>query len=55
MSNHLRPWLATLTALAANSLYWDGRDTGYASWRTTTWGRWPVAGPPPYFESPRLL
>ncbi|MFH9015616.1 glutamate--cysteine ligase [Streptomyces sp. NPDC017943] len=52
VSNHLRPWLATLTALAANSPYWDGRDTGYASWRTLTWGRWPVAGPPPYFESP---
>ncbi|WP_258177476.1 carboxylate-amine ligase [Streptomyces solincola] len=52
VSNHLRPWLATLTALGANSPYWDGRDTGYASWRTTTWGRWPVAGPPPYFESP---
>ncbi|WP_256913955.1 carboxylate-amine ligase [Streptomyces hilarionis] len=52
VSNHLRPWLPTLTALAANSPYWDGRDTGYASWRTTTWGRWPVAGPPPYFESP---
>lgn len=52
VSNHLRPWLATLTALAANSPYWDGRDTGYASWRTIAWGRWPVAGPPPYFDSP---
>ncbi|TWV34543.1 YbdK family carboxylate-amine ligase [Streptomyces misionensis] len=51
VSNHLRPWLPTLTALAANSPYWNGRDTGYASWRTTTWGRWPVAGPPPYFDS----
>ncbi|MDK1348373.1 glutamate--cysteine ligase [Streptomyces sp. 378] len=52
VSNHLRPWLPTLTALTANSPFWAGRDTGYASWRTTTWGRWPVAGPPPYFESP---
>ncbi|MYR58349.1 YbdK family carboxylate-amine ligase [Streptomyces sp. SID625] len=52
VSNHLRPWLPTLTALAANSPYWAGRDTGYASWRTTVWGRWPVAGPPPYFDSP---
>ncbi|WP_078946368.1 carboxylate-amine ligase [Streptomyces sp. NRRL B-3648] len=52
VSNHLRPWLPTLTALTANSPYWDGRDTGYASWRTTIWGRWPVAGPPPFFESP---
>ncbi|MGW0607732.1 carboxylate-amine ligase [Streptomyces sp. NPDC002640] len=52
VSNHLRPWLPALIALSANSPFKDGHDTGYASWRTTTWGRWPVAGPPPYFESP---
>ncbi|WP_333764310.1 carboxylate-amine ligase [Streptomyces sp. IBSBF 2390] len=52
VSNHLRPWLPALTALSANSPFQGGRDTGYASWRTMTWGRWPVAGPPPYFESP---
>ncbi|WP_399494259.1 glutamate--cysteine ligase [Streptomyces sp. P9(2023)] len=52
VSNHLRPWIPVLIALAANSPYWAGRDTGYASWRTTIWGRWPVAGPPPFFESP---
>jgi carboxylate-amine ligase len=51
VSNHLRPWLPALVALTANSPYWAGRDTGYSSWRTLTWGRWPVAGPPPYFES----
>jgi carboxylate-amine ligase len=51
VSNHLRPHLPALIALAANSPYWAERDTGYASWRTLTWMRWPVAGPPPYFES----
>jgi glutamate---cysteine ligase / carboxylate-amine ligase len=51
VSNHLRPWLPTLVAMTANSPYWDGRDTGYSSWRTVIWARWPVAGPPPYFES----
>ncbi|MFJ9850437.1 glutamate--cysteine ligase [Streptomyces sp. NPDC101150] len=51
VSNHLRPWLPALIAVTANSPYWDAQDTGYASWRTMTWGRWPVAGPPPYFES----
>lgn len=51
ISNHLRPWIPALIALTGNSPYWAGCDTGYASWRTTTWGRWPVAGPPPYFES----
>ncbi|MCT9094083.1 glutamate--cysteine ligase [Streptomyces sp. ASQP_92] len=52
ISNHLRPWIPALIALTGNSPYWAGRDTGYASWRTMSWGRWPVAGPPPYFESP---
>jgi glutamate---cysteine ligase / carboxylate-amine ligase len=51
VSNHLRPYLPTLIALTANSPYWAERDTGYASWRTTIWGRWPVAGPPPYLTS----
>ncbi|WUI03570.1 glutamate--cysteine ligase [Spirillospora sp. NBC_00431] len=51
VSNHLRPWLPTLLALAANSPYWAGRDTGHACWRVMAWARWPVAGPPPYFES----
>ncbi|UNO43617.1 glutamate--cysteine ligase [Streptomyces sp. MST-110588] len=52
VSNHLRPWIPVLIALSANSPYWSGRDTGYASWRTMTAARWPIAGPPPYFESP---
>jgi carboxylate-amine ligase len=51
VSNHLRPYLPTLIALAATSPYWAERDTGYASWRTLLWQRWPVAGPPPYFTS----
>ncbi|MGH3244101.1 MAG: carboxylate-amine ligase, partial [Spirillospora sp.] len=51
VSNHLRPWLPTLLALAANSPYWAGRDTGHACWRVMAWARWPVAGPPPYFDS----
>lgn len=51
VSNHLRPWLPTFVAMAANSPYWAGRDTRHASWRTVTRDRWPVAGPPPFFES----
>ncbi|MEU4804976.1 glutamate--cysteine ligase [Actinosynnema sp. NPDC023587] len=49
--NHLRPWLPVLSLLTANSRYAQGRDTGYASWRSVVWSRWPSAGPPPYFES----
>ncbi|MCB5169128.1 glutamate--cysteine ligase [Streptomyces bambusae] len=52
VANHLRPWLPALIALTANSPYWQGRDTGYAGWRTMALSRWPVAGPPPYVESP---
>ncbi|MCK7624464.1 glutamate--cysteine ligase [Streptomyces sp. RS10V-4] len=51
VSNHLRVWLPALITVAANSPFWDGRDTGYASWRNIAWNRWPVAGPPPHFAS----
>jgi carboxylate-amine ligase len=44
----LRPWLPVLVALGGNSPFWDGRDTGFASWRTVVFGRWPVSGSPPY-------
>ncbi|MFH9355070.1 glutamate--cysteine ligase [Kitasatospora sp. NPDC017646] len=47
--NGLRPWLPVLTAVAANSPLWHGRDTGFASWRTVVFDRWPVSGPPPAF------
>ncbi|MET9661774.1 glutamate--cysteine ligase [Streptomyces sp. NPDC006510] len=50
VSNHLRPWLPHLIALSANSPFFCGRDTGYASWRRIMWQRWPVSGPPPYFS-----
>ena len=40
----LQPWLPLLVALSANSPYWQGRDTGHASWRSQVWDRWPTAG-----------
>ena len=48
--NRIRPWLPVLVALGANSPLWDGRDTGFASWRTVVFDRWPVSGPPPAFK-----
>lgn len=45
--NSIRPWLPVLLALSANSPFWDGADTGYASYRTQMWARWPTAGMPP--------
>jgi carboxylate-amine ligase len=49
--NHARIWLAPLLALSANSPYWLGEDTGYASYRTQIWGSLSTAGPPGYFAS----
>jgi carboxylate-amine ligase len=51
-SNWLRPWLPPLLALSANSAVYRDADTGYASWRSVLWRRWPAAGPPPFFTSP---
>jgi carboxylate-amine ligase len=49
--NHVRPWLPVLSAVTANSPFSGGEDTGFASWRSTVWSRWPVSGPPPVFTS----
>ncbi|MGY1722336.1 carboxylate-amine ligase [Blastococcus sp. SYSU DS0533] len=43
--NRIRIWLSVLTALSANSPFWQGRDTSYASFRSQVWHRWPSAGP----------
>ena len=49
--NRVRPWLPVLAALTVNSPYWLGGDTGYASYRTEIWNRWPTAGMPQAFAS----
>jgi carboxylate-amine ligase len=51
VSNRIRPWLPLLLALTANSSIYRGSDSGYASFRSVLWARWPSAGPPPYFDS----
>ncbi|MCC9146493.1 MULTISPECIES: glutamate--cysteine ligase [unclassified Arthrobacter] len=47
--NGLRPWLALLGAVAANSPYWRGQDSSFASWRMVHYRRWSVQGCPPVF------
>ena len=42
----LRPWLAPLLAVTANSPIAGGHDTGWASWRYAIQSRWPTATPP---------
>lgn len=49
--DHIRPWLPLLMAAAANSPFYDGDDTGHASWRSNIWDRWPSAGPTEPFGS----
>ena len=43
--DRMRIWLPVLIALSANSPFWHGQDSGYASYRSQVWNRWPSAGP----------
>lgn len=45
------PWLPVVLAISANSPYFRSRHTGYASWRSQIWARWPSAGPTEAFGS----
>ncbi|GAB2672982.1 glutamate--cysteine ligase [Thalassiella azotivora] len=49
--DRIRVWLPSLLALSANSPFWQGRDTGYESFRSQVWTRWPSAGPTDVFGS----
>ena len=51
VGRRVAPWLPALLALSASSPFWLGTDTGYASYRTLIWRRWPTAGALPGFES----
>lgn len=44
--NLARAWMPVVVALSASSAFWAGRDTGYASYRTELFRRWPSAGVP---------
>ncbi|MFE9500013.1 glutamate--cysteine ligase [Streptomyces collinus] len=49
--DRIRPWLGVLRAISANSPFWQGRDSEYASYRSRVWNRWPSAGPTELFGS----
>ena len=49
--DRIRVWLPVLLALSANSPFWSGRDTGYASFRSQAQARWPTSGPTELFGS----
>ena len=37
--DRIRSWLPPLIALSSNSPFWNGEDSGYASYRTQAWNR----------------
>ncbi|MEV5434272.1 glutamate--cysteine ligase [Streptomyces sp. NPDC052701] len=49
--DRMRPWLSVLAALSVNSPFWQGKDSGYNSYRSRVWQRWPSAGPTEIFGS----
>jgi carboxylate-amine ligase len=49
-ANRMRKHLPLLLALSANSPFWQGRDTGLASARTSVFGVFPRVGPPRAFR-----
>jgi len=44
-ADRIRVWLPTLLAISSNSPFWQGRDSGFASFRSQAWNRWPCSGP----------
>ena len=51
VANRLRPWVGPLIALAANSPFLDGVDTGWDSARCYAFGAFPRSGLPPRLSS----
>jgi carboxylate-amine ligase len=43
--DEVQPWLPLVAAMSANSPFYRGEDTGYASWRRQLYEGWPSAGP----------
>ena len=42
--DRIRDWLPLVRAISAISPFWQGADTGHASYRSVLWGQWPTAG-----------
>jgi glutamate---cysteine ligase / carboxylate-amine ligase len=49
--DRIRDKLAVLIALSANSPFWHGVETGFESYRTQAWNRWPTSGPTAIYGS----
>ncbi len=51
IANTARYFLPHVYALSTNSPFWEGRQTGYKSFRTKVFDKFPRTGIPDYFES----
>lgn len=51
--NEVLPWMPLLLALSSSSPFWDGGDSGFASYRQTACDEWPRMGVPEFFEDHR--
>ncbi len=51
MMNHLRYFLPHIFALSSNSPFWEGGNTGFKSYRTKVFDKFPRTGIPDYFNS----
>lgn len=51
IANQVRYFLPHVFALSANSPFWEGRNTGYKSFRTKVFDKFPRTGIPGYFAS----
>lgn len=49
--DRIRVWLPVLLAISANSPFWQGQDSGFASFRYQAWSRFPGTGPTPVLGS----
>lgn len=51
LANSMRYFLPHIYALSTNSPFWEGRDTGFKSYRTKVFDKFPRTGIPGVFES----
>ncbi|HRC33301.1 MAG TPA: carboxylate-amine ligase [Bacteroidia bacterium] len=51
IANAMRYFLPHVYALSTNSPFWEGRNTGFKSFRTKVFDKFPRTGIPDYFES----
>lgn len=51
IANSARYFLPHIFALSTNSPFWEGRNTGFKSFRTKVFDKFPRTGIPDYFES----